>query len=142
MRLQILGLVAAIYSAGVVSAFSNQEARTKATELARDQARTIVSAFLKSKGYKTESPKFGLENESDDPKFPDFYMFHAYFDTDTRLNSIGAYGVNRRTATLWERIGCEELKSSALGRLQSRLRRQLAISDAEFRQKAKVKPCL
>jgi hypothetical protein len=99
-----------------------------------------VLTFLKSQGYKTQSPKFDLETDPDAPDLPDFCMFHAYYDTTTRLNSIGTYAVNRKTTALWERVGCEQLKSKALGQLQNRLRKEVGLSESDGGG-AGVKPC-
>jgi hypothetical protein len=68
-------------------------------------------------------------------------MFHAYYDTAARLNSIGTYAVNRKTAALWERIGCEQLKSEPLERLQGKLRREMGLSEPD-NGSARAKPCL
>jgi hypothetical protein len=109
-------------------------------QLSRDQARTVVLTFLKSQGYKTESPKFDLESDPGDPDLPEFYMFHAYYDTPTRLNSIGTYAVSRKTAALWERVACEQLKSKALAQLQRKLRREIGLSGSHGGGPS-AKPC-
>jgi hypothetical protein len=99
-------------------------------EITRDQAREIVSVFLKSQGYHVTSPKFDLENAQDDADFPDFYLFAAYQDTAARLVTIGSYAVNRKTADLWERIGCTKIKSKAIEPLQKQLRNESSASTA------------
>jgi hypothetical protein len=140
MRVLILGSAIALLIALVTATSSAGEASGGKKQLSQDQAGTVVLTFLKSQGYKTESPKFDLESDPDDPDFPEFYMFHAYYDTATRLNSIGAYAVNRKTTALWERVGCEQLKSKALEQLQHKLRREMGLSEAHG-VGSRAKPC-
>jgi hypothetical protein len=121
--------------------FSAGKASAEKKELSQDQARSVVATFLKSQGYKIESSKFDLERDPDDPDFPEFYMFHAYYDTATRLNSIGTYAVSRKTAALWERVGCEQLRSKPLEQMQNRLRKELGLSESGGGG-ASTKPCL
>jgi hypothetical protein len=141
MRVQILNAMIALLITLAAVTYSVGEASAEKKELSHDQARTVVATFLKSQGYKIESSKFNLENDLDDPNFPDFYMFHAYYDTATRLNSIGTYAVSRKTAALWERVGCEQLKSKVLEQLQNRLRKEVGLSESSGRG-ASAKPCL
>jgi hypothetical protein len=100
-----------------------------------------VLTFLTSQGYKTKTPKLDVEVDPADPGFPDFYMFYVHYDTATRLNSVGTYAVNRKTAALWERVGCEELKSKDLEQLQNSLRGEMGLSGADGRD-SETKPCL
>jgi hypothetical protein len=118
-----------------------RQSSTGAKDLSRAQARTVVLTFLKSQGYKTESPRFDLESDPDDPDPPEFYMFHAYYNTTTRLNSIGTYAANRKTASLWERVACEQLKSKALQQVQNRLRKEIGLPESEGGGSS-AKPCL
>jgi hypothetical protein len=110
----------------------------KKKQISHAQARTIVLTYLKSQGYKTQSSKFGLENESDSREYPDFYMFHAYYNTATRLNSIGAYAVNRKNADLWERLLCQLLESKPLWELQNKLCREMGLSKLDGKS---ANPC-
>jgi hypothetical protein len=123
----ILGpVVALLIGFTVATPFS--EINLEKKEISHAQAGTIVLTYLKSQGYKTQSSKFYLENESDSREYPDFYMFHAYYNTATRLNSIGAYAVNRKNADLWERFLCQRLESKPLWELQNKLRREIGLS--------------
>jgi hypothetical protein len=135
MRVVTIGSVIAL-SIGLAIA---GEPSTGKTELSRAQATAIVLTFLKSQGYDIHSPLFDLQITPTDPDFPDFYMFHAFYDTTTRLASVGTYAVNRKTAVLWERIGCEQLKSKALEELQNRLRKEMGLSGGEG---SSSEPCL
>lgn len=141
MSVLILNCMIALLITLATITFSAGEASAAKKELSQDQARTVVATFLKSQGYKIESPKFDLESDPDDPDFPDFYMFHAYYDTATRLNSIGTYAVSRKTAAVWERVGCEQLRSKALEQLQNKLRKEVGLSESSGGG-ASTKPCL
>jgi hypothetical protein len=135
----IFGFAVALLMGLAVSAASAGGLSGDKKELSHEQAGTVVLTFLKSQGYRIHSPKFNLESDPADPEVPDFYMFHAYYDTPTRLNSIGAYAVNRKTAILWERVACEQLNARELEQLQNRLRKELGLSVAAPGETAK--PC-
>jgi hypothetical protein len=100
-----------------------------AKTISRDQAKTVVVAYLQSKGYKTESAEFALEDNPDEKDLPDYYLFDAYYNTRTKLTSLGAYAVDRKSAALWQRVSCEQVSSDALEQVQSRLRREVAGHD-------------
>ncbi|MBS0575785.1 MAG: hypothetical protein JSS45_05090 [Proteobacteria bacterium] len=120
-RTAILVLTVALTSLlGSESAFAGNT-------LARDQAKTIVLTFLKSKGYRTDSAKFDLEVDPDESDLKNYFLFHAYFNSDSRLVSIGSYAVDRRTAALWERLACRQLQTAALLRMQRKLRREAGL---------------
>lgn len=141
IRVLILSsMIAFLITLATVTFFAGEASAGK-NELSKDQARTVVATFLKSQGYKIESSKFDLENDPDDPDFPDFYMFHAYYDTATRLRSIGTYAVSRKTAALWERVGCKQLRSKLLEQLQNRLRKEVGLSESSGGGTG-PKPCL
>ena len=109
-------------------------------ELSRDHAREVVLVFLKSQGYKIWSPHFDLEDDVDTQDLPEFYMFHAYYNTASRLDSIGSYAVNNRTADLWERVGCEEVKSKTLKQFQSNIRKRFGLSKIDAKSSS-TQPC-
>ena len=132
-RVLILNSMIAVLITLATVTCSAGEASAEKKKLSQHQARTVVATFLKSQGYKIESSKFDLESDPDDADFPEFYMFHAYYDTATRLNSIGTYAVSRKTAALWERVGCEQL--------QNRLRKEVGLSESSGGG-ASTKPCL
>jgi hypothetical protein len=89
--------------------------------ISQDQAKSLVLAYLKEHGVALESSDFDLETEPAEPEIPDFYLFSAYYNTRTSLKIIGAYAVNRRTAAVWQRLNCEELKSETLDKLKDKL---------------------
>lgn len=106
------------------------------------EARTLVLKALQAQGTPTKSPKFDLEDNTGAPKYyPGFYFFDAYFNNPLVLTAIGHYAVNRRTADLWEWIGCHRLGPPAIKRLQKALRRKINLSAAEYRKLSKEAPC-
>jgi hypothetical protein len=141
MRVLIFKSMVALSIMLATITLSAKEVSTEKKELSQDQARSVVATFLKSQGYKIESSRFDLERDPDDPDFAEFYMFHAYYDTATRLNSVGTYAVSRKTAALWERVGCEQLRSRSLEQLQNRLRKEMGLPESSGGT-ANTKPCL
>lgn len=89
--------------------------------ISQEQAKSLVLAWLREHGVRLDSSEFDLESEPDDPEVPDFYLFSAYTNTRTSLKVIGAYAVDRRTAAVWQRLDCQELKSENLERLKDKL---------------------
>ena len=120
---------------------SAEDRSAKNGDISRTQARTVVLTFLKYQGFKTESPQLDLEDDHDSKAFPGFYMFHAYYDTATRLDSIGTYAVDRRTSALWDRMTCKQLESGALKPLQHMLTELTGASESKI-ENANTKPCL
>ena len=89
--------------------------------ISQDQAKSLVLAYLKEHGERLDAADFDLESEPAEAEIPDFYLFSAYYNTRTSLKIIGAYAVNRRTAAVWQRLNCEELKSETLDKLKDKL---------------------
>lgn len=89
--------------------------------ISQDQAKSLVLAYLKESGVRLDAADFDLESDPTDPEIPDFYLFSAYYNSRDSLKIIGAYAVNRRTAALWQRLNCEELKSETLDKLKDKL---------------------
>lgn len=112
-----------------------------AKEITREQARQLVLMALKAQGTPTKSPKFDLENGRDELDFPEFYNFEAYFDTKTHLATIGFYAVGRKTADIWESVGCHRLDSPAIRRLQRSLRKKIGLTEQEYQKLTSVAPC-
>jgi hypothetical protein len=113
-----------------------------AKEITRNQARQLVLKVLQAQGTPTNSPKFDLEDNTGNEKyFPGFYSFDAYFETSNRLATIGHYDVNRRTADVWEGIGCHRLAAPAIKPLQRSLRKRIGLSEHEYQKLSAVAPC-
>jgi hypothetical protein len=91
------------------------------------QAKSIVATYLKSQGYDVKSKHFELDSKASNANLSEYFLFYAYYDTLTRLNSIGSYAVNKRTAELWERLSCQRVSSQPLAQLQNALRGRLDL---------------
>jgi hypothetical protein len=102
------------------------------------QAKSIVLTYLKSQGYEVKSKHFELDSKASN-NLSEYFLFYAYFDTPTRLSSIGSYAVNKRTAELWERLSCKRLSSQPLAQLQNALRGRLDLQRSGPGEP--VKPC-
>ena len=116
-----LALVAALMLLAGGSAQAETGPAPAKTGISQDQAKSLVLAWLKEHGVRLDSSEFDLESEPDDPEIPDFYLFSAYTNTRTSLKIIGAYAVGRRTAAVWQRLDCQELKSENLEKLKDKL---------------------
>jgi hypothetical protein len=109
--------------------------------LSRAQARALVVAHLQAQGYKTESAEFAVEDNPDDKDTPDYYLFDAYNNTRTRVSSLGAFAVDRKSATLWQRVSCEQVTTDAVVKLQSKLRRENGLRESDTGNEADSSPC-
>jgi hypothetical protein len=115
-----------------------QSAATRA--ISRDQAKSVVLAYLQSKGYKTETAEFTLDDNPDEKDLPEFYLFDAYYNTATRLTSVGAYAVDRKSAALWQRVSCEQVGSDSVSKLQEKYRQEMGLVTPSEAQ-ADSSPC-
>ena len=111
-----------------------------ARAISREQAKTVVLAYLQSKGYKTETAEFALDDNPDEKDLPDFYLFDAYYNTRTRLTSVGAYAVDRKSAALWQRVSCEQVVSDSVVQLQNKYHQEMGLVTPSESQ-ANSSPC-
>jgi hypothetical protein len=100
----------------------NQSAPAADKSISRSQAKTLVLAYLQSQGYKTDTAEFVLDDNPDEKDLPDYYMMDAYYNSATRVTSVGAYAVDRHSAVLWQRVSCEQVISDAVQKLQEQFR--------------------
>ena len=109
---------------GVVAPCAASDTRAAGSrDLTLKEARQLVLTLLKAQGTPVDSPHFDLEEASS----AELYKFYAYFDTPTRLNAVGFYGVSRRTADVWELVLCTPVLSKAIAPLQRRLRKEMGL---------------
>lgn len=120
-----------------IAALANTRSVSKA------QARQLVLKLLQSEGYDTSSASFELE-EIKDPYFPDFYQFGARVDNPERFDSAGTYIVDPRTADVQEMTICAPPKAKTVRNFQAQLRRNIGLSDSEYRKlkERRPLPCL
>lgn len=108
--------------------------------LTRAQARELLFAALKARGYPTKSPSFSLEDRRD-RYIPDFYAFDAYSNLRDRLVSTGHFAVNRKTADIWEDVTCKRLDIPSIKEAQEKLRREIGLTEKEYKSLSAEPPC-
>ena len=104
------------------------------------QARELVLQTLQQQGFPTRASTFELDDEND-KYFPHFYTFHAYSNSDTRLVSTGVFAVNKRTADVWDESVCVKINLTGIRALQTRLRKQTALTEKEYASLTDEGPC-
>jgi hypothetical protein len=111
---------------------------TSASSITRDEAASLVRAFLRSKGYDTKAAPLDVEDSADSDSH--FFMFAVSVDTPQRLVKIGSYGVNSRTGDIWELVQCKRITSKAIARKQNEIRQSSGLSSADLSRLRNVKP--
>ena len=99
---------------------------------------TVTPKPVKTSEDAREMLRFDLENEPDEQELPAFILFHAYYNTATRLTNIGAYAVDRKSGALWEPVACELLHSDALIQLQDQYRDHIGLTANDWRRRIVV----
>jgi NACHT-associated inactive Restriction Endonuclease 1 len=111
-------------------------------DVTRAEARTLLLKALQAQGAPTKSRKFDLEDNTGNMKFfSSFYSFDAYLDEPGFLSIYGHYDVNRKTADVWDELGCHRLRPRAIKPLQKALRRKIGLSAEEYRRLSQEAPC-
>jgi len=107
-----------------------------ARNVSPEEARGLVLAALPSETRRL--PGFTLR-QHDVQEFPQFYFFTAIWIGAPNGSLIaGDWAVDRSTADVWSALRCEEESTSTLRKLQSKLRKTIGLTDAEY-QRAKKK---
>ena len=110
-------------------------------EITREDAMSLVRAWLTSEGYPTRSQHFILEADPDRADFPAFYFFTASFEQEQSVPTIGHFAVNRRTANLWDWELCKKLSKSSLRAKQAVLRKKARVSERDYQKSSQAAPC-
>jgi hypothetical protein len=108
--------------------------------ITRNQARELLLQALQKQGYPIRASNFELDNEND-KYFPNFYTFHSYSNSKSRLVSTGIFAVNKRTADVWDELLCHKIDLPEIKPLQGRLRKQTETTDIEYATLTKEAPC-
>jgi hypothetical protein len=108
--------------------------------ITRSQARDLLLQALQKKGYPIRASNFELDDE-DDKYFPNFYTFHSYSNSRSRLVSTGVFAVNNRTADVWDESLCHKIDLPEIRPLQSKLRKQIKLTDSEYAGLTMEAPC-
>lgn len=115
-------------------------AAAAAREITREQARYLVKTVLQAKWQYNKLPGFGLEFYTD-KYFPDFFFFEATWNNPRGSVVLGHYAVNPRTADVWEIVGCRRLESHSIRNLQQSLRKDIGLSEQQYRKLSARAPC-
>ena len=115
----------------LIAAWANAESQSKV--ISADQARELVRAALPAWVLQKAS-KVSIDGESD-AYLPNFYSFSAYGPTNPFGSStIGHFLVDRKTGDVWDGVACQKYRTPALAKLQISIRKQLRLSEAEYRR--------
>jgi hypothetical protein len=109
----------------------------------REEARNLVLKALEAETSFVRLPKFGLDYYTD-PYFPGFHFFEATWDNPHQPPAsvvLGHYAVNRRTADVWDVGLCKTLDPPVVRTRQKALRREMSLSEHEYRKLSPVAPC-
>jgi len=111
-------------------------AQASRRQITGGDARSLVIATLKARGYDVNSSKLELD-EGTDTYFPEFYFFYAYFARPERLATIGSFAVDPQTVVVWDVVLCKRIRAKDVKELQKTLRSRYLLGTA----KAKPAPC-
>ena len=108
--------------------------------LTKSEAQELVTAAISS-STKT-LPGFGFDDlPSGDPKEKDFYIFEASFKNPGGMQVIGQYAVHKVSGIVWKVVGCRQMHSDELHKLQTTFRKRIGISPDELKRLADESPC-
>jgi len=125
-----------------VSSVSQQDSRSETTlarSISRDEAASLLRAFLRSEGYDTKAAPLDIEDSADSPD-SGFYLLAVFVDTPQRLVKIGNYGVNGGTGDIWNLVECKRVTSSAIASKQKQIRESSGLSPTELNRLHKSNP--
>ena len=98
-----------------------------------EEEELVYAAVLVDSPRALQLPKFGLDPSGPDKWDPAFDFYQALDDADPDGSAVfGTYAVNRSTGDVWNGIMCSEYKSARLRKLQSRFRKRLGLSPADY----------
>jgi hypothetical protein len=108
---------------------SVRESRT----VTKDEAEALVRAALPAKLKRL--PQFGMEI-SQDQNNPRFYYAYAYWAGEPHGSvTVGNFAVDTETGDVWSAvISCDEMGTHALRKLQKMIRRNIGLSDLEYKR--------
>lgn len=109
--------------------------RTKTVSL--KQARELVSAALPSWALKLRNLAI---DPYEDAYSPDFYYFFVWHPVPEGSGTVGQFAVDPMTGDVWNGVLCEEYTTAALSRLQISVRKQLGLSDKDYRRLKRLGP--
>ena len=114
-------------------AFLYADAKETPRSVSLEQATALVVAALPTKTK--QLPEFGIEQFGED-QHSQFYFLTAYWQGAPNGSMIiGNYAVDPSTGDVWDAVmECSELNTRALRKLQKRIRREIGLSDSEYKK--------
>jgi hypothetical protein len=99
----------------------------------KDEAEALVRAALPAKWKRL--PKFGMEI-SQDRDHPRFYFAYVYWAGQPQGSmTVGNYAVDTDTGDVWDAVtSCDEMHTQALRGLQKMIRKEISLSDPEYKR--------
>jgi hypothetical protein len=80
-------------------------------------------------------PGLSFEECAEDEYFPGYYEFQVLWDSPPPTSpNIGFFKVDPNTGVVWDGVVCREYKSKALKKLQVQLRKQIGLTNEEYRK--------
>jgi hypothetical protein len=106
--------------------------------ISSERAQDLVRAALPS--WALNAGELHIYRGSDD-YVPGLYFFSVYGPTNPGGSSlIGHFLVDPRTGDLFDGVACLDHKTVALAKLQASIRKQIGLSNAEYRKLKRPKP--
>ena len=108
---------------------SVRESRT----VTKGEAEALVRAALPAKLKRL--PKFGMEISQDGDR-PRFYFAYVYWAGEPQGSmTVGNYDVDTETGDVWDAVtSCDEMDGRALRKLQKMIRKEITLSDPEYKR--------
>src|SRR5258708_10095964 len=110
-------------------------------QITSEEARDLVREWLTDEGYPTRTQRFILDSDRERADFPGFYFLSASYEQEQSAPTLGHFAVNRRSADLWDWELCKKLSSSSLRVSQKRLRKEMGLSERDYRKVSRTAPC-
>ena len=106
-----------------------RESRT----VTKNEAEALVRAALPAKLKRL--PQFGMEISQDENNHK-FYLAFVYWAGEPQGSmTVGNYDVDTETGDVWNAVSsCDEMDTHALRKLQKMIRRNIGLSDPEYKR--------
>jgi len=112
------------------------DAESKPLTITIEQGRQLVYALLKQSGCTAGTCAVDrLSNNY----FPQFIFYQAFWPNPSGSPLIGSWAIDPQTADIWDANLCAEYSSSAVVRLQQRLRKRIGVTQDTYK-KLKQRP--
>jgi hypothetical protein len=129
MKSFLAAVITVVLATSPCLADSVHESRT----VSKDEADALVRAALPAKLKRL--PNFGMEI-SQDPHFARFYFASVYWEGEPNGSvMVGSYDIDQETGDVWDAVtSCDEMNTRALRKLQKMIRKEIGLSDSEYKR--------